>query len=208
MFKTILFDVDGTLIDTAYVMTHSLQKTLLEEMQLSVEIDDLNYVLGIPGRAALEEFTADEAELEKLLKAWNKNVLLYAEHVSVYPEIEEILKKLKAAGIKMGVVTSKTSNEMKTEFDIFNLNHYFDVFITASDTENHKPHPEPIQKAIDLLSVEKGETIYIGDSLYDMKSAKACGIKFAVANWGALDLAMFTEADYFLKKPSDLLNLI
>lgn len=208
MFKTLLFDVDGTLIDTAYVMTHSLQKTLQEEKQQSVAIEDLDYILGIPGRAALEKFTTDATELEKLLAAWNKNVLLYAEHVSVYPEIEATLKKLKNAGIKMGIVTSKTSNEMKTEFDIFNLNHYFDVFITASDTENHKPHPAPIQKAVDLLAVEKAETIYIGDSLYDMKSAKACGVKFAVANWGALDLALFTEADYFLESPTDLLKLI
>lgn len=208
MIKTILFDVDGTLINTAYVMTHSLQKTLMEEIQLSVDVEDLDYILGIPGRAALEKFTKDEKELEQLLNAWNKNVLLYAEHVSVYPGIEKTLKNLKAADIRLGIVTSKTSNEMKTEFDIFNLNHYFEVFITASDTENHKPHPEPIQKAIDLLAVEKSETIYIGDSLYDMKSAKACGVKFAVANWGALDLALFTEADYFLENPADLLKLI
>jgi phosphoglycolate phosphatase-like HAD superfamily hydrolase len=110
-------------------------------------------------------------------------------------------------GIVLGVVTSKTRPEMKNEFDIFGLNQYFKAQVTASDTELHKPNPDPIQKAINDLGADKSETVYIGDSLYDMKSAKSCGIAFCLAKWGAMATSIFTDIDFVLNSPDDILNL-
>ncbi|WP_100065827.1 HAD family hydrolase [Miniphocaeibacter massiliensis] len=207
MFKTILFDIDGTIIDTEYVMTKSLQKTLLEEKELSVSIKELNYILGIPGREALEKFTKNKRELNYLLEKWSENVLLFSKHATIFPQITEVLQALNSRNITLGVVTSKTKEEMKNEFDIFKLNHHFKIQVTASDTKLHKPNPEPIQKAIDDLGANIEETIYIGDSLYDMKSAKACGISFGLAKWGALESIVFNNVDFHLKTPKDILNL-
>jgi len=207
MFKTILFDVDGTIIDTQYMMTKSLQKTLLEEKQLEIPLEKLHYILGIPGREALKNFTKDDKELEMLLTKWNDNILLFSEHATLFPDIEKVIKTLYTQGVELGVVTSKTREEMKNEFDTFGLTQYFKVQVTASDTSLHKPNPDPIQKALDKLEADKKETVYVGDSLYDMRSAKSCGISFALAQWGALESNAFTEINFSLKKPKDLLNL-
>lgn len=208
MIKTILFDVDGTIIDTEYVMTHSLQKTLLEELKKEVPIRDLDYILGIPGREAIKRFTNNEQEIDKILLRWGENVLLLANHAQVFSGIEKTLQNLKLKGIQLGIVTSKTKQEMKNEFEGFNLNQYFDICVTASDTDLHKPSPVPIQMAIDKLNIKKDETIYIGDSLYDMKSAKACGIAFGLAKWGAKNINLFDDVDVFLESPIDIYNFI
>lgn len=207
MFKTILFDIDGTIVDTQYVMTKSLQKTLLEEKQLKVPLEKLHYILDIPGREALKKYTENDIELESLLTKWSNNILLFSEYATLFPDIEKVIKDLYTQGVELGVVTSKTREEMKNEFDIFGLTHYFKTHITASDTNLHKPNPDPIQKALDELGADKKETLYVGDSLYDMKSAKSCGISFAVAQWGALKSSAFTDTDFSLTTPTEILHL-
>ncbi len=122
MIKTILFDVDGTIIDTEYVMTYSLQKTLCEELEKEIPIKELHYILGIPGREAIKKFVNTEEEEETLLSKWGENVLLLADNAQVFPHIEETLQTLHVKGIQLGLVTSKTKEEMKNEFDRFNLN--------------------------------------------------------------------------------------
>ncbi|MGX7173931.1 HAD family hydrolase [Enterococcus ratti] len=122
--------------------------------------------------------------------------------MQVFPCIKETLQTLHAKGIQLGVVTSKTKEEMKNEFDQFNLNQYFDIQITDSDTKLHKLFPDLIQKAIDELGIKKEETIYIGDSLYDMQSAKACGITFGLAKWGAKNIEKFQNVDIIIDFPS------
>lgn len=76
MIKTILFDVDGTIIDTEYVMTHSLQKTLREELEKELPIQELHYILGIPGREAIKKFVNTEEEEDILLSKWGKKFSL------------------------------------------------------------------------------------------------------------------------------------
>ncbi|MGT4665966.1 HAD family hydrolase [Enterococcus hirae] len=72
----------------------------------------------------------------------------------------------------------------------------------------HKPLPAPIQKAIDELGIKKEETIYIGDSLYDMQSAKACGIAFGLAKWRAKNIENFQSVDIIIDSPQEILDLL
>lgn len=208
MFKTILFDVDGTLIDTEYVMTKSLQKTLFEEKGIDVPVNELQFILVIPGKKAIKRFVSDETEMLQLLEKWSKNILVFSEYATLFPEVKETIKSLKEKGFVLGLVISKTTLEMQNEFVPFDLNHYFEVVVTASDTQLHKPNPDPIQKAIDLLGVDKAETIYIGNSIYDMKSAKSCGVQFGLAEWGALKHISFDQVDFTFQTPKDVLNQI
>lgn len=207
MIKTILFDVDGTIIDTEYTMTHSLQKTLFEELGKEISIQELNYILGIPGREAIKRFVQNKDEEDKILEKWNENIVQFADRVSIFPHMKETLQALHADGIRLGIVTSKTKEEMKNEFDRFGLNQYFDIQITASDTHLHKPFPDPIQKAMDKLGVKKEETIYIGDSLYDMQSAKSCGVAFGLARWGAKNIDKFQNVDIIIDFPENIINI-
>lgn len=205
MIDTVLFDVDGTLVDTEYIIINSLQRVLEEQLGLSTEEHELEFVLGIPGEKAVQRLADSEEMREKLLKQWEKYIAKLTHRTTLFHDIEELLSVLKQKGFKLGIVTSKTKEEMKNEFDYFGLNNYFDVRISASDTAKHKPNPEPILKALDMIGSNASQAMYIGDSVYDMQSAKASDVRFALAKWGAKNKKEFDNVTIKLDSPIDLL---
>ncbi|WP_137664149.1 HAD family hydrolase [Enterococcus hulanensis] len=208
MTTTLLFDIDGTLMDTEEVMVKSLQATLKEQKNLTVPTHDLDFILGIPGKKALEKFSSSESEIAFLHECWVKNVERFLDYAEIFPGIRELLSELKKMAIPLGVVTSKTNQSMKTEFEPYGLSDYFATVVTASHTEKHKPNPDPINLALELSGAKKAQAIYIGDSIYDMQSAHAAGIDFALAKWGAKENTEFAQADIILAEPNDLLKYI
>lgn len=208
MIDTILFDVDGTMIDTEYIMIHSLQQTLRQLKGLEVSAHELEFILGIPGQKAVEQYVDHKINEEMMLNEWDKNIQLLQHHARLFDGIKELLIELKHQHYFLGIVTSKTQQEMENEFDHFNLNDFFDCVITASDTVNHKPHPEPIETAIKRLDKSPKNVIYVGDSIYDMECAKQSEVAFALAEWGAKTNKKFSEADISLEKPSDLISYL
>lgn len=208
MLTTILFDVDGTLIDTEFVMINSFKKTLKDEKNLSLSTEDVLYILGIPGRAALKKYIQSADEIEALMKIWDENIQELSHYTKVFEGIPELLAQLKQRKLKLGIVTSGTSEELKDGFGRFGYNDYFDVIVTASDTKRHKPEPDPVLKALDLLQVERTEALYLGDSVYDMRCARSAGVSFALAKWGAKENPEFSKADYALGQPDEVLRLL
>ncbi|WP_332237215.1 HAD family hydrolase [Sporolactobacillus sp. KGMB 08714] len=208
MINTLLFDVDGTLIDTEYVVIESLQKTLKEELGLTISDKELEFVLGIPGDAALERLINSTARQKQLLEKWNQNVIKLAGREKPFMGIRQLLSQLSKMDLKLGIVTSRTTQEMKDEIDRFGITPFFDSIITASDTTKHKPSPEPIQKALEVLNARPEEAIYIGDSIYDMQSAYGSQVLFALAKWGAKENNQLAKAKVILETPGSLIHFI
>lgn len=206
MFKAFIFDVDGTIIDTELAMLNSLQQTLQNEKNIKVSHDDIRFVLGIPGKDALRMMGHEP--VEKLHKIWSDAVLDFSHDVSIFKGMRETLDFLFEANKTLAIVTSKTKQSMRDEFDHFNLNSYFKNIIDADDTIQHKPHPEPLLQSIKNLELEAKDAIYIGDSIYDMQSAHKAGMKFGLALWGAKSTEKFKDADYVFSEPRELLDLI
>ena len=203
MYKHIVFDVDGTLIDTEYAVLHSLKDLLKEEYNRDYKIAELEFALGITGEAAIKQL--EISDIERTVDLWNDKLNKYKESVCVFNGIEELLKVL-SQNHKLGIVTSKTKEEFEEEVTHFGLNKYFGVIICADDTEKHKPNPEPLLKYMELANAKNKETIYIGDSIYDMQCAKASKVDFAFAKWG--NKRQNIEAKYTLSQPSELFNWI
>ncbi len=199
MYKHIVFDVDGTLINTEYAVLKSLQETLLTLLNKKYELSELDFVLGITGEAAIKQLGI--SEVNNTVDLWNKNLEKYKSSVSVFEGIEELIKKL-YPDYKLGIVTSKTKAEFEEEVTSFGLNKYFGVIICADDTEKHKPAPEPLLRYMELANAKKDETLYIGDSVYDMQCAKSAGVDFAFAKWG--NKRQDIEAKFTLMHPVDL----
>lgn len=208
MKSTILFDVDGTLIDTEKTIIKSFQKTLSDTYGISSTAEELFYILGIPGTKAVERYVHSEAESQKLLDDWNENDHAMFHYATVFDGIEQALEQLHQQNIKLGIVTSRTDAEMQVVKDNFDIDKYFDVFITASQTKLHKPNPEPILKAMETLNLAPRETMYVGDSIYDFQCAQNAGIEFGLASWGAKENPEFAKVDYHLKTPFDLIELV
>ncbi len=208
MSKTILFDVDGTLVDTEKTIIKSWQKTLKDTLNIEPKAEELFYVLGIPGTKAVQKYSNNPHQSKELLELWEHNDHQMFHYAKLFSGIENMLQQLTAKGVQLGIVTSRTNQEMKIVLDKFNLEKYFDTFITASKTKLHKPNPEPILKAIETLKVDPAETLYIGDSIYDFQCAKNAKVEFALASWGAKDNPEFSKVDYLLQKPTDLVKLV
>lgn len=205
MFKYVIFDVDGTILDTEKAILKSLQKVLKEEGK-DYELEDLRFALGIPGIKTLKKLNV--TELERVHPKWSETVLEFSHEVSVFQDLENVIKTLSESPVRTGIVTSKTKQELIDEFEPFGLSSFFEYTICASDTEKHKPHPEPLLACLDGLNANQDETIYIGDSIYDMQCAKSAGVKFALALWGSKTTEEFESADFVLKEPKDILDLI
>ncbi|WP_271000679.1 HAD family hydrolase [Listeria seeligeri] len=201
MYKTIIFDVDGTILDTERAVLHSLQAVLAEE-GLTYDLDELRFVLGITGAAALAQLNIlDE---ERILDKWIEREASFIDEVEVFDGIHKVLHAIPESG----VVTSKNSLEMDKGFYPFGIHDHFEAIVCASDTENHKPHPDPLLKSLELLEREPHEVIYIGDSSYDMKCAHAAGVHFGLALWGAKSTEGFEAAEYVFEKPEDILAYV
>lgn len=205
MFKYVIFDVDGTILDTEKAILKSLQKVLKEEGK-DYQLEYLRFALGIPGIETLKKLNV--TDLERVHPKWSETVLEFSHEVSVFQDLENVIKTLSESPVRTGIVTSKTKQELIDEFEPFGLSSFFEYTICASDTEKHKPHPEPLLTCLDGLNANQDETIYIGDSIYDMQCAKSAGVKFALALWGSKTTEGFESVEFVLKEPKAILDLI
>lgn len=183
MYKCVIFDVDGTLIDTEAAVKKSLQKVLFEECQREYPLDSLDFALGIPGHDTLARLGIKD--IARANSNWNNYMNEFKASTKVFDGIETTLKELKANYVCVGVVTSKTREEFNNDFVRFGLIEYLDFVVCADDTTKHKPNPEPILKFLEISGFLCNEVIYIGDTLYDYNAAKGANVEFALALWGA-----------------------
>lgn len=205
LYDYIIFDIDGTLIDTEFAILASLQKLVFEELNTNLSFEELRFALGIPGEAALNRLGITNVSDCNI--KWNKYLKEYFHYTKVFDDIKDTLIKLNEIGISTGIVTSQTREELINNFVPFELNNFFKLVVCADDTEKHKPNPDPILKFIEISGADKSKTIYIGDTKYDMECALSAGIDFALALWGAKS-SMGINANYILENPKQLLDLI
>jgi HAD superfamily hydrolase (TIGR01549 family) len=205
MYNCIIFDIDGTLLDTEIAVLSSLQELVFEELHKNLSFDELRFALGIPGEVTLNKLGITNISYCNV--KWNIYLKKYFHNVKVFDGIKDTLNKLNEIGILTGIVTSKTKEEFLNDFLPFDLNDYFKLVVCADDTEKHKPNPDPILKFIELSGVDKSKTIYIGDTKYDSDCAFGADIDFALALWGAKS-SIGINANYILENPKQVLELI
>lgn len=203
-YKYIAFDIDGTLLDTEYAVLHSLQETILTLSQREILLEELVFALGITGADALKSLGIEN--VFAALNLWNQNMCKYTSNISVFDGIVELLQRLLKQDCEIGIITSKTREEYENDFCRFGISRYFQTIVCADDTKEHKPNAAPLLKYMELSGADCGQMLYIGDSEYDSLSARNSGTDFALAVWGSKGRQI--KADYYLKKPLDLMNVI
>ncbi|MHB0866832.1 MAG: HAD-IA family hydrolase [Thermoleophilia bacterium] len=208
-FHGLLFDLDGTLIDTHDLIRESFRHaaaTVLGE-QLVDEVLLAN--VGQPLMTQMELLGgADRAqELYDTYRAFNH--ARHDEFIREYPGIREVLIELKARGAKLAIVTSKSRETVDMAFRSIPIEQYFDVVITMDDTQRHKPDPQPLLLAMQRLDLTTAESVYIGDSPFDMQAGQAADMATAGVAWGMFPAVRLKELepDFFLQTPAEILEL-
>lgn len=182
-YNVVVFDVDGTLIDTEEAILLSLQHMLLRMTGHLYPFEELYFALGITGEEALCRL--EIAEQEKAMSMWLAYLGRYEYLQKPFEGIADITKWLKDSGVRLGIVTSRTRAEFQKSVAVYDFLKYFDVIICADDTKKHKPDAQPMLALLEQMGTEPENVLFIGDSQYDMQCAKGAGVDSALALWGA-----------------------
>ncbi|CEP67525.1 HAD hydrolase, subfamily IA [Moorella glycerini] len=188
MFAGVLFDFDGTLVDTSELVIKSFQHTLAPYLGRMVAPEEIYPYFGIPLRDGLSAFVPGKPELvEEMLPVYRR---FSEEHfdnlVQPCPGVREGLEQLLAAGIKLGIVTSRVRDTTLYGLRLFNLEDFFPVVVTMEDVRSHKPGPEPVQRGVELLQLAPADVAMIGDSPHDILAARAAGVTSVAATWSKI----------------------
>ncbi len=204
-FKGILFDLDGTLLDTTPLIINSFQYAFAEVCKRQITAAEVFPFFGKPLRAAMETLAPDQAE--ELLQAFRKyNLANHDDMVTIFPGIAETLSVLKDKGLKLAIVTSKGSNLALRGLQLFDLAKHFNVIIGMEDCQQHKPHPEPVLKALQKLELSADECLMVGDSSFDVISAHQAGVAAVAVSWTNVDrpALIASEPEYLIERIEEL----
>jgi pyrophosphatase PpaX len=209
--QTALFDLDGTLIDSIRLILDSYHHTLTRH-NLPARTDE-HWLKGVgtPLSVQFSEWQESPEVLEAMIATYREyNLKHHDSMVTVYPGVLEAVREIKAAGIQTGLVTSKNRPGALRGLKLVGLEALMDVLVCADEVTNPKPHPEPVEKAVALLGADPASTVYVGDSIHDMHSGRAAGVKTAAALWGPFGRNYLESAspDYWLERPGDLVALL
>ncbi len=181
-YRAIVYDLDGTLLDTYEMNTFSLLRVLHEEGLTTFTEADLKPFFAMAGLDVMYHLKLKEPE--HAYARWVEYANHYQAHV--FTGVEELLKKTKELGYLQGIVSSKMRKQYEIDFVSKGLANWIDASILKDDTQNHKPHPEPLFKVCELLNVQPSDAIYVGDAVTDYVATQAAGMDFAYARWGSM----------------------
>lgn len=210
--ENFIFDIDGTLIDTIEMYMPAMIETLAKygHPVAPDKVEQTKHELfGITGQDALRIAGISEEKIPEIQKNWFNLAYERADRAKVIPGIPEMLAELaKRPDTKMAIATSKQADEYQEYFvNRYNFAKFFKVAITSADTKKHKPEPDPILAAMDKMGADPANTVYVGDTINDLKAAHAAGVKFAGALYGSANPETIKNADFPLTKPADLLRI-
>jgi pyrophosphatase PpaX len=209
--RTVLFDLDGTLIDSVRLILDSYHHTLASHGLPPRTDEEWLEGVGTPLVAQFAAWRDDLETLEALIATYREyNLRHHDRMVTVYPGVVDVVKSLKDEGMATGLVTSKNRSGALRGLALAKLEALMDVLVCADEVDNPKPHPEPVEKAVRLLGADLKTTIYVGDSIHDMRSGRAAGVRTAAVLWGPFGRSHLegAEPDYWLDLPDDLLQLV
>lgn len=212
-FDTIIFDLDGTLLNTLFDLKESTNFALKKYGYHEKTIDEVRMFVGNGVAKLIERALPDginNPAYKNCLEDFKKDykIRMY-DHTAPYEGILEMLEKLNAAGIKTAVVSNKFDAAVKELCKKY-FGKRIPVAIGESENVKKKPAPDSVLRAMDLLHARKDKTIYCGDSDVDVQTAKNSGLPCIGVSWGFRDKALLEKegADYIVDSPNELISLL
>jgi len=178
MFRAVIFDFDGTIVDSYEAHLESFRKAL-SKFGLAVDDEEIYRRFGKPARQILFEVLPQQARshIDELVKEKRIQFIETSRQVRVFDGVKETLRYLKEKGIATALATSADRPSVMRVLSRFGLEEYFDVILSAEDVKAAKPNPDIFIRAAEGLNVGAQECLVVGDSVFDVMAAKEAGIK-------------------------------
>ncbi|MCW8924434.1 MAG: HAD-IA family hydrolase [Gammaproteobacteria bacterium] len=208
-----MFDLDGTLIDTAPDMAAALDQLCREEDQLLLPFDQVRPVVSDGSVALVKLAFGHELDDERLEYLKSRYLNIYKQKIAVHSKLFEgtqaVLDQLEQQGLNWGVVTNKPGWLTLPLMEALGLADHAACIVSGDTTENRKPHPEPMYHACELAGSHAEECMYIGDAHRDIEAGNNAGMKTLIALYGYIKDSENTEdwkADHSIDKPEEILQ--
>lgn len=210
-FRAILFDLDGTLIDSIGLILSSYHHTLA--VHGFPPVTDAEWLAGVgtPLRVQLRRWANSPEEMDRLVATYRSHNLAHHDAmVRPYAEIVPLVRRIRARGYRTGIVTSKNQEGTRRGLRLVGLEAEMEVLVCADSVTHPKPHPEPVLRGMELLGSRPEETLFVGDSIHDLHSGRAAGARTGAVLWGPFPRIALEagQPDYWLERPADLESLL
>jgi len=206
-FSVVLFDLDGTLVDSAAAILgsfHYATETVLQRRFPDEQI--LAQIGGTNLTHQMQLLDPDPDRVDELIRVYREHNDPQYSELACFAGVVDVLEQLRGEGRRLGVVTAKRKPTVVRVFAGAGIGKFFEVVVGSDDTERHKPHPEPVLKALELLGAEPHEAAYVGDSPFDVAAARAAGVFAVAVGWGGIHRV--EDADAFVETPRELLGVL
>jgi phosphoglycolate phosphatase len=212
-FDLLLFDLDGTLVDSlpdiASALNHALASAGLQEVPLDVVRTLVGEgVLRLVEKALLLQRAQRDAQAlaRAVVAEYSRKPLV---ETRVYPGVEEVVQKLRASGVRLAVLTNKVGSVARALLDELHMTG-FDAIVGEGDGYTRKPSPEAALALIGQIGTAPGRTLMVGDGLPDVAMAHAAGCPVAAVTWGYSDRGALEKErpEYLVDAPADLTTIV
>ncbi len=184
-YPVVLFDLDGTVIDSGGIILASMRHASREVLGRVIADAELMQAVGGPGLEA-QMAALDPERVDELVSVYRAHNEPLHEELVCCAGMEGALERLRADGRRLGVVTAKRRATVELAFEHVPLGHLFETIVGGDETERHKPDPEPLLLAAERLGARPEDTVYVGDSPFDIRAAKAAGMGSVGVTWGRI----------------------
>lgn len=203
--RTVLFDLDGTLVDSLELILASFRHTMRVHRGSAPPDAEWLATMGTPLLAQLRGFAEDEEEARAMMATYvAHNQEVHGDLLRPFPGVRETLEELRRRDVRLGIVTSKMRHGTMRELAACSLPaEWFGAIVTADEPVPHKPDPAPVRLALERLEERPERAVYVGDSVWDLRAGRAAGTRTAAALWGP-----FSPPELAVERPDRLMDRI
>ena len=184
-FPVVLFDLDGTVVDSGAIILASMRHATREVLGREYADEELLQSVGGPGLEAQMAALASD-RVDELVRAYRDHNEPLHHELEACLGMEGVLVRLREEGRRLGIVTAKRRVTVELAFARVPLGHLFETIVGGDETRRHKPDPEPLLVAARRLGASPGDCAYVGDSPFDMRAARAAGMHGVAVTWGRI----------------------
>jgi pyrophosphatase PpaX len=209
-FSVVLFDLDGTVIDSGAIILASMRHAAKEVLGVEPSDEELMATVGGPGLEAQMRALSPE-RVEELVTVYRKHNEPLHDELVCCAGMEDVLVRLKEQGRRLGIVTAKRLLTVELAFASVPIGHLFDTVVGGDETERHKPDPEPLLLALERVGARPADAAYVGDAPFDVQAAKAAGMFAVAVSWGGIhsrDRLAAEEPDALIHSAEELLGVV